>query len=314
MPDRDTTVTKSIRTESRQTSGVAKKPRNPRLLLAIKVFSVLLLVAVIGLATVLVWISPRFNPGRYEHLLFAPQPMTQKEYREPQALKPELVTIDSTDGIKLAGWYYSFSNGKTVLVSGGKGQNIKFLKDYVKVLRDSGAGSVLLYDYRGYGVSAGKPTLKGVCEDGLSAYDYLNNKRGIPASNIVLSGGSLGSGISCYIAEKRGYAGMIMECGFGSLKDRMHKLSPLFSIVPDFLFPEYGVDNRRALRGEHPPVIMLHGKKDDLFPYDQQKQFYESLAEPKRFVLFERLGHEPIWLVQRADYVREVGSFIRNLH
>ncbi len=311
MMNREIASSSSSTSSSSEQVSKASSSRTAKVLnYVLTVFCSFVVVIIVGILALIVWISPRFNPSLYERMLFDPEPMTKAEYTAPQVLKPELVTIDSTDGVKLAGWFYKFSDaGKTVLVNHGKGRNIGPLKVAVQVLKECGAGSVLVYDYRGYGMSTGKATLRGVCDDALAAYDYLNKVRSIPTADIVINGGSLGTGVACYIAEHRPVGGIILECGFASLRERMQELTPASNIFPEFLYPEHGVDNRHVLRSKHAPVIIFHGMNDEMFPYTQAVHLYESASEPKELRLYYDSGHESVWHKHRADYVKRLGSF-----
>ena len=85
------------------------------------------------------------------------------KYREPIPEVPrgyEAVAFDSSDGLKLSGWYAPSRNGAAiVLVHGGGGDRTGPL-DHATLLRRDGYG-VLLYDSRGRGESEGTPNAWG---------------------------------------------------------------------------------------------------------------------------------------------------------
>lgn len=60
-------------------------------------------------------------------------------------------------------------------------------------------GSIFLYDYRGYGLSTGKPTTAGVCQDIISVWYYLTNVKNVDPKRIVFFGHSLGTSITIYL-------------------------------------------------------------------------------------------------------------------
>ncbi len=57
----------------------------------------------------------------------------------------------------------------------------------------------LIISWRGFSGNLGKPTEKGLYEDGVSTINWLKEK-GLKDSDIVLYGESLGTGIATHIA------------------------------------------------------------------------------------------------------------------
>ena len=52
--------------------------------------------------------------------------------------------------------------------------------------------NILLLEYRGFGLSAGKPSEHGLYEDAVTALNYLHTRRDIDTSKIVVFGRALG--------------------------------------------------------------------------------------------------------------------------
>jgi len=82
--------------------------------------------------------------------------------------------------------------------------------------------NVLAYDYEGFGKANGFPSEKSCYEDIVAAYRFLVEVLGTPSEQIVLYGRSLGSGPSCYLAEKlfregETIGGMILQASFSLL-------------------------------------------------------------------------------------------------
>jgi len=61
----------------------------------------------------------------------------------------------------------------------------------------------MVYEYTGFGEANGKvPTDKNLYDDIETVYLYLTETLSIDPSTIVLFGRSIGSGPTCYLAEK----------------------------------------------------------------------------------------------------------------
>ena len=74
----------------------------------------------------------------------------------------EDVTFSSSDGVELHGWFFPASASSArgslaILICHGNAGNICHRLEMCEVLLETGAG-VFLFDYRGYGRSAGRPS------------------------------------------------------------------------------------------------------------------------------------------------------------
>jgi dienelactone hydrolase len=85
------------------------------------------------------------------------------KYREPIPATPrgyQAVTFDSSDGLRLSGWYAPSRNGAAIVLVHGGGGDRTGPVDHAALLRRHGYG-VLLYDSRGRGESEGTPNAWG---------------------------------------------------------------------------------------------------------------------------------------------------------
>ena len=60
--------------------------------------------------------------------------------------------------------------------------------------------NVLVFDYRGYGRSTGRPTEPGVYRDARAALAYLSSRADVATDRIVYLGRSLGAAIAVELA------------------------------------------------------------------------------------------------------------------
>ena len=74
----------------------------------------------------------------------------------------------------------------------------------------------LLLAWRGFNGNAGKPTEQGLYQDAKNAVRWLMNQ-GIREENIIIYGESLGTGVATEIAQKKNFAGVILESPFTSM-------------------------------------------------------------------------------------------------
>lgn len=201
----------------------------------------------------------------------------------------------SADGTRLHGWYFPQANSrKTVLLSHGNAGNLTQRKGVIKMLLATGA-SVFIYDYRGFGLSRGSVSVNGSCEDGIAAFDYLVKELKIPANSIVLYGESLGTGISGQIASKRKCAGVVLQSAFRSIPLFAREKFPLFSVYPDWSYPFNNLDTLSYVKGEHPNLLILHGKNDALIPSKNASSLFEAASgNNKTLALLDDCGHNDV--------------------
>ena len=148
-----------------------------------------------------------------------------------------------------------------------------------------------MYDYQGFGRSEGQTTVDGTCDDALAAYDYLIHHEQRKAKDIIAIGESWGSGVTGQLAAQRELAGVIMLSGFSSLlscaKDRLFWLR----WYPKWSFPrQFDMDNASIFAKPHPPLLIVHGRRDYIIPCKEAENLYARAIEPKSILLFPK-GH-----------------------
>jgi uncharacterized protein len=201
------------------------------------------------------------------------------------------VFFNAPDGARLHAYYFSLANPKkTVLLSHGNGGHLQHRLGYAYILLRTGC-SVFMYDYEGYGESSGSPDLPKVCQDGTAAFDYLTQQLHIKPTNIILFGESIGTGVSCEISQRRQAGGIILQSPFTSLLDAARNLVPLVNLYPSWSFPTPQLENVEILKKPHPPLLILHGKKDPTLPYRFAEEIMAKASPPKILIPLPHSGH-----------------------
>lgn len=218
----------------------------------------------------------------------------------------EDLTFEAGDGTKLHGWYFP-GNGKgpTVLFSHGNAGNISHRIDNIRRLLDCGL-RVFIYDYRGYGKSAGRPSETGIYEDGLAAWDVLVNKKKVLPDNMVLFGRSLGAAVAIEIATKRKAGALIMESAFTSTRDMAKEMFPFQLFAP--LLPAH-YNNLEKVKQITVPKLIIHGTIDELIPFRMGKGLYDAAHNPKYFFPIRGAGHNDTYVVGEKDYFEKLCGF-----
>lgn len=221
-------------------------------------------------------------------------------------LEYEEVTVRTKDGLSISGWYIPARNEKAVvLFCHGNAGNISNRLDSVRVFHGLSL-SVLIFDYRGYGKSEGRPSEEGTYLDAEAAWDYLVTVKKIPPGRIVAYGRSLGAAVAAEIAERRSPAALILESGFASVPDLGKKLYPWLPVKLISKFHYATIDKIGTIRC---PKLIIHSRKDEVVPFEHGRMIYEKASPPKEFLEI-RGGHNDGFLLSGRIYTAGVEGFL----
>ena len=133
---------------------------------------------------------------------------------EDIGLEYEEVSLKTKDNVTISGWYIPAEHEKAVLLfCHGNAGNISHRLESINIFHNIGL-SVLIFDYRGYGKSEGKPSEKGTYRDAEAAWNYLVEEKRKTPDRIILFGRSLGAAIAADIALRKIPQGLILKSGF----------------------------------------------------------------------------------------------------
>jgi pimeloyl-ACP methyl ester carboxylesterase len=245
----------------------------------------------------------------YNWLLFVPN-RTAPTTTAIDNLPIENVTIPSAGGAKLHGWYvHNPSATKTVLFSHGNGGNMDSFVPTLDATVRAGA-SVLAYDYEGYGMSEGKPSLDGVVEDAQAAYDYLVQVRHVAKDNIVLFGQSLGTGVTCQLMETRPAAAIILMSPYTNIMNVGREHIPWLWLYPEFTFPKQILNTQVALSRAHPRTLIIHGELDQTVPFHHARELAASAINPLKTLFVPKAAHNNLLSVAPQECLEAIKEFV----
>lgn len=223
----------------------------------------------------------------------------------------EDVYLSASDGTRIHGWHIPGRSEVTLLWFHGNAGNISHRLDNILMLHQRLGVSVLIIDYRGYGLSEGRPSEKGIYMDAEAAFEYLIDELGLEAErNVVLLGRSLGVGVAVEMATRHRVRGVVLESGFTSIKEMADASgSPLpISLVLTLFEARY--DSISKIGRVESPVMILHGDRDDTVPYWMAEKLYAAANEPKTLYPIRGAGHNNTIYVGGKGYLKALGEFI----
>jgi fermentation-respiration switch protein FrsA (DUF1100 family) len=250
-----------------------------------------------GLAALVYFFQDRMVYVPYRELEGTPAD-GRLEYRE--------VSFTSADGVRLSGWLVPAPGARgTVLFCHGNAGNISHLLGVVRIFHELGLNA-LVFDYRGYGQSQGKPTEEGTYLDAEAAWNFLVSQEGIAPREIIVCGRSLGGPIAAWLAQKHRPAALFLEETFTSLPELGQRLYPIF---PARWLARYQYNTLAYVSRVQCPVLVVHSPDDRLVPLAHGRRLYQAAPQPKEFLEIEG-GHGEGFAVSEKRYQAGVAAFI----
>jgi len=189
-----------------------------------------------------------------------------------------------------------------LLYAHGNGEDLgPDLRNYLSEFCAHGL-DVYAFDYRGYGISDGRPGTARACEDAEAAYQHLVRDRKIPPEQIILYGQLLGAALALDLAARHKTAGLIVESGFISA----FRVKTVIPILPIDKFR-----NNCRMREVRCPVLVMHGMLDNVIPFWHGQELYRLAPKPKLAFWPELAGHCDIRCRCEAEYWRRLQEFLR---
>ena len=225
-------------------------------------------------------------------------------------LEYEDLRFAASDGTSLHSWFVPSAADVTWLWFHGNGGNVSHRLEDLTLLTSCLGVNILLFDYRGYGLSDGRPSERGTYRDAEGALDYLVSRRDIDPHKIVYFGRSLGAAVAVWLACRRAPYGLILESPFASVREMArfaYPRLPLHLLIPN----KY--DSLSRIGRVSCPLLILHGDLDRVVPVAQGRKLYDAAREPKRFYVIERAAHNDTYLAGGEPYLRALGEFIESL-
>lgn len=195
-------------------------------------------------------------------------------------------SLVARDGTVIHGWFVP-AQGRAVtepagvvLMCHGNAGNVESRLVCVKFFARAGF-AVLLFDYRGYGRSEGRPSEEGTYLDAEAAHEHLITVEGFAPAQILVLGESLGGAVATELVRRKPVAGLILENTFTSLPDIGAKLYPWF---PVRWLARFRFDSAAKIGALERPVLVIHTPDDEVVPFEHGRALFEAAREPKRFL------------------------------
>lgn len=242
-----------------------------------------------------------------EKFIFYPSDKIDETPRD-HGLAFDDIYFATTDGVRLNGWFVPYPGAQTTLLwFHGNAGNISHRLENIKLLHDKVKINVFIFDYRGYGRSGGNVSEEGTYRDGEAALNYLRTREDVGKERIVFFGRSLGAAVAVELATREKCLALILETPFASIREMAKVVFPLLPIGP-LLRTRYDVVEK--IRKVKVPVLVLHGDRDEVVPFEQGKKVFEAAPNPKEFYTIRGAHHNDTYIVGGEAYFAVLKNFI----
>lgn len=268
----------------------------------------LLVATVLGLALglALLWLGQR----RLIYIPYVGVP-TPASQGLPRA---ENVTFTTDDSVTLHGWFVPAASTPTrftmIMFNGNAGH--RGMRAPVAAEFSRHGVATLLFDYRGYGDNAGRPSETGLAADARAALVYLKTRTDVDTSRIVYFGESLGAAVALRLATETSSTpfALVLRSPFTSLADIGRYHYPYLPVR--WLLRERYPSLERA-RSVACPTLVIAGDQDRIIPAEHSRRLYAAIAAEKRLVEIAGADHNDEALFVGPELMQAVLDFVADL-
>ena len=234
-------------------------------------------------------------------------------------LKYEDVTFETSDGLKLKGWFLPGNkSSNTIIVMHGYPTNKADVLPFSMFLLKE--FNVLLFDFRSFGESEGSYTTAGYKEvkDLDAAVEYLKSRK--DAKNIGALGFSLGGSVAI-MNKNNDIKAIVADSAYSNLNNMIEAMYRNFSFLK-YPFVQltrlyskifFGVDPKdvsaeNAIKNINKPVLIIHGKKDSQIPVNEAYILHNSNKKAELWIV-ENADHGETYALNKEEYEKRVLEF-----
>jgi fermentation-respiration switch protein FrsA (DUF1100 family) len=214
----------------------------------------------------------------------------------------------TADGVRLNGWFVPHRDASVTLVwFHGNAGNISHRVENIKLLHEKVKINIFIFDYRGYGRSEGDISEAGTYQDGVAALEFVGKQLDVKAENLIIFGRSLGAAVAVEMAGRHESRALILESPFVSIPEMAKSVFPLLPIG-SLLQTRY--DNLEKIAKIKGSLLVLHGDRDEVIPYDHGRRVFNAAPGPKDFYTISGASHNDTYIVGGDAYFQRLRSFI----
>jgi alpha-beta hydrolase superfamily lysophospholipase len=248
-----------------------------------------------------------------------------------RGLQFEDLTVTSTDGTVLRGWFIPADSPRLILLQHGYKNRMQSMLNLAVLLHRRGY-QVMVMCVRAHDRSDGEQLYMGQREmPDMEAWARVaESKPGVDRAKVGMFGVSMGGALAIqYTATHDDVKALVADSAFSSLEDTIDTSIRFFSGLPSFPFGSMirfwaeregdfdprDVDAKKWIGAVSPrPVLIMQGGADRVVSVSSGQKLFDVAREPKEFWYEPTVGHGQFLKMMPAEFEkRVVGFFDRHL-
>jgi predicted esterase len=208
----------------------------------------------------------------------------------------DLLTPTSSDGSPVLVWRLRapVPQPKVALIFHGNSSNVAMFQPVQRWLASQGITTYSM-EFRGYsGSDSGWPSEQALYEDAEVVFKLMLREEKIEASQAMVLGNSIGTGIASHIAAQYHPKVLVLLSPYTSLPDVVARYRLLGFLTP---FMWYEFPSERNISALHSTcVVAAHGRQDTTIPFNHSEKLQQAYVGEGTFTLLEssEAGHNDL--------------------
>ena len=239
-----------------------------------------------------------------ERLIFFPQPLAEDPLKANPGAAIEEVSLVTADQGRLHGWLVKAAPTQApaplLIYFGGNAEEVSWL---ASTGGQYAGWSLLLFNYRGYGRSEGKPGEAALFADALRIYDYAASRA--EGGRVAVMGRSLGSGVAVHLAARRPVQGVILVSPYDSIESVAQGVYPF---LPIRLMLKHRFDSLSLAPAIKVPLLCLVASADRVIPRPHSERLYAAWGGAKNWLEIRPADHDS--LAGEPGYRQAIAAFL----
>ncbi len=253
-----------------------------------------------------------FDNDMFSSAIFYP-----RKVKRPEQLpaKVDILEFEIGEDIIIGALMFTYNPElPSILLFHGNGEIVTDYFNHYHYYITSGV-NLCVVDYRGYGFSSSEPMFTDLFTDPPVIYELFRDwlKENEYRDDVIVMGRSLGSVCASELGmiNPEGLLGIIFESAFSSTYHLMKKLFLLgmVNVKEEEIYP---YSNEKRIKEIEKPVLIIHGKDDQLIPYSEAEAIYNNIKGEKKLVTIDKAGHNDISSFTN-EYFNPLAEFIKSI-
>lgn len=198
---------------------------------------------------------------------------------------------------------------------------MSFRLPFLRLLMMRTGAAVFALSYRGYGLSSGRPSERGLALDAEAGLAHLRSVPQLAHRPVLVFGRSLGGAVALHLAaaHQGQLAGLVLENTFTCVEDMVQRVVPLLGAVIgagkplNFLVTNKWHSLGTIARLDALPLLMMTSLQDEMVPPAQMRALHAAAAavNPRvRWVDFPSAHHMDAYDAEPARYWQALKAFV----